>query len=44
MYDFHKQRLEGHRWDVFSVAFSPDGEILSSGYNDGGIVLWDLKR
>ena len=38
--------LEGHRNDVFSVAFSPDGSLLASGsgYPDGYTIrLWDAS-
>jgi WD40 repeat protein len=29
---------------VTSVAFSPNGEMLASGYQDGTILLWDVVR
>ncbi|WPJ66488.1 hypothetical protein SMAC4_14051 [Sordaria macrospora] len=35
------QTLEGHRGDVFSVAFSPDGQRLASGSYDETIKIWD---
>ena len=33
----------GHRGEVSSTAFSPDGEILASGDSLGGILLWRLR-
>ena len=35
--------LEGHKQQVFSVAYSPDGKTLASGSNDKTIKLWDVK-
>ena len=34
--------LEGHTSWVASVAFSPDGKLLASGFGDGTIKLWDV--
>ena len=36
--------LSGHKSDVESVAFSPDGHLLASGGFDGVIYLWDIER
>jgi WD40 repeat protein len=36
--------LSGHTARVFSVAFSPDGNTLVSGSNDGYAQLWDVER
>ena len=35
----------GHKGDVTSVVFSPDGEILvsSGGWKDNTVRLWDIK-
>ncbi|MGH9752663.1 MAG: WD40 repeat domain-containing protein [Blastocatellia bacterium] len=33
--------LEGHDFDVYSVAFSPNGKTLASGSGDNTIKLWD---
>jgi hypothetical protein len=35
------QRLTGHRGDVTSLAFSPDGTRLASGSLDTTILIWD---
>ena len=35
--------IEGHSDLIFSVAFSPNGEILASGSGDNKIKLWDWK-
>ena len=36
--------LSGHKSDVESVAFSPDGGLLASGSFDGVIYLWDIGK
>jgi hypothetical protein len=37
-------RLKGHRGDVRSVAFTPDGRSLVSGAGDHTALIWDLAR
>ena len=38
----HIRTLTGHTNPVLSVAFSPDGNIIATGSNDGTMLLWNL--
>jgi WD40 repeat protein len=38
-----RNRLEGHRDGVNSVAFSPDGKTLATGSDDNSVKLWNLQ-
>ena len=35
--------LQGHTNGIWSVTFSPDGQQLASGSEDGTIKLWDVN-
>ncbi|MEE1119871.1 MAG: hypothetical protein U0K90_08055, partial [Bacteroidales bacterium] len=37
------QTLEGHSWNVRSVAYSPDATKINSGSGDGTIKIWGVK-
>lgn len=36
-----KNRLEGHKKAVTSVAFSPDGKTIATASGDGEVILWN---
>ncbi len=36
-------RLQGHKDNILSVAFSPDGKHLASGSNDQTVKLWSIE-
>ena len=36
------QRLEKHRSEVKTLAFSPNGQMLASASQDGTLILWDV--
>jgi tetratricopeptide (TPR) repeat protein len=36
----HIRTLTGHTKQVYSVAFSPDGQTIASGSADGTVLLW----
>ncbi len=40
----HIKTLYGHRYTVYSLAFSPDGKTLVSGSADGTVLFWDLDN
>ncbi len=35
--------LRGHNYEVHSVSFSNDGELLASGSGDHNVIIWDTK-
>lgn len=37
-------RLQGHRGDICSLCFSPDGRYLITGSADTTILIWDYRR
>jgi WD40 repeat protein len=36
----HTHTIEGHKKDIFSVAFSQDGKLIATGGDDGHIKIW----
>ena len=40
----HLRSISGHTDNITTLLFSPDGKTLSSGSNDGTVLLWDWER
>ena len=38
-----RHTITGYGWEVNSIAFSPDGKSLASGYRHKNIKLWDVE-
>jgi eukaryotic-like serine/threonine-protein kinase len=38
-----RQTLSGHRFSLRSIAFSPDGQRIACGSEDGAIEVWDVS-
>ncbi|MGE5073523.1 MAG: helix-turn-helix domain-containing protein, partial [Anaerolineae bacterium] len=38
---FSRQALRGHTGPIYAAAFSPDGEYVLTGSQDGSAVIWD---
>lgn len=36
-------QLKGHKHEIYSLAFSPDGQYLASGSFDGSTRIWDTR-
>jgi WD40 repeat protein len=36
--------LQGHRYVITSVAFSPDGKLLAAAHGDGTVEVWDSEN
>ena len=39
-----KMKMQGHKYDVSAVAYSPDGRFILSGGQDTKLVLWDARN
>jgi dipeptidyl aminopeptidase/acylaminoacyl peptidase len=37
-------QLDGHKYAIHALAFSPDGLRLASGSQDGTALIWDVRR
>lgn len=37
------QVLEGHKNEIYSLVFSPDGRLLYSGSGDSSVRIWDME-
>ncbi len=43
MTEEQKQALKGHRDSVDGLAFSPDGQTIATGSDDGTVLLWNAE-
>ena len=44
LYQMVDQVLDGHKGKVLSIAFSPDGELISSVGDDKSTIIWKIQN
>ena len=39
-----ERTLAGHSYEVYSVAYYPDGKHIVSGSDDNTVMMWDVQK